>query len=603
MDNRPSSEFEPFPREALEESIPARFERMVERFPGNLAVRSQTCALTYAELNALSNRVAQTIYHAGAPSNMPIVLVCDHDWFAIAAILGILKTGNFYSALDLNGSRSQAKAIFRELEPPLVVTDRSQSATAKQLAGSKCRVLQLESLLEIPDEKLNLEVSPDALAYAFFTSGTTGHPKGVIDSHRNVLHNILRYTNSLHISAKDRLTLLQLHSFSGSVSSLFCALLNGAAVFPFDPHHQGVGALANWIAENRITMFHSVPSIFRLIAAHGCRFDAVRVIRLEGDQASTGDVALFQKHFSPSCVLVNGLGATECGLVRQYFLRTSSPSPTGTVPIGYAVEDTEVLLLDENDQPSGPGEIGQIAIKSRYLALGYWKQPALTAAAFRAIADEPGMRMYLTGDLGRFIDGQCLEYLGRKDFQTKLHGRRINLAEIEAELLKIAGIREAIVVIRPDTTGESRLTAYYTHSHELSLSPAGIREALRPRLPEHAMPFQLIPLDALPLNSNGKIDREALPAPRRRRPTLTTPYKPPTGETQILLTTIWRQILDLEEVGIDDSFLDLGGDSLQAMRMLARCLNAFGVDIPIAHFFDQPTIAGLSKIMIDRTES
>ena len=597
LNNRPSNEYEPFPREALDQSIGARFEAIAGRFPNKLAVRTKTRSWTYSQLKAHADDIAGVIRDHEISCPAPVLLSFKHEAPALAGVLGVLKAGHFYCALDPALPLEQNKAIVQALGPRVLLCDHTNLGLSKQLAGEVISVVNTDELpLKAGPRPSPTQVSSAALAYVFFTSGTTGRPKGVMDSHRNVLHNILRYTNTLHINSHDRLTLLQTLSFSGSVSSLFCALLNGATVYPFDLRQERPAALADWLAEQQITIYHSVPSIFRLIAAEGPRFPELRIVRLEGDHASPADAALFQKNFYPSCRLVNGLGATECGIVRQYFLTTDSPAPTRSLPIGYPVEDMEVVLQDDEGHMTSPGEVGEIAIKSRYLAVGYWQQPALTIEAFEPVPDDPEARVYRTGDLGRMDEQGCLDYLGRKDFHHKVRGQRLNLADIEAEFLRMDGVREAVAVVRPDRHGENRIIVYYTAVDVPPLTLDEVMARLGSRLGNYALPSALVKLDRLPLNANGKVDRRALPDPRRERPLATTIVSP-VNEIELRLVAIWQDVLDLDQISADDSFLELGGDSLQAMRMLNAVRLSFGRDISIAEFFLSPCVSKLAKIL------
>ncbi len=560
-------------------------------------MRTRKHSWSYAELNARAEKLAAAINGHEISRPAPISLLFDHDAPAIAAVLGVLKAGHFYCALDPAAPLEQNKAILQSLTPSALVCDRVNLDASEKLAEGTIPILNTDDAPAKSDRAVApIQVSPAALAYVFFTSGTTGKPKGVMDSHRNVLHNILRYTNNLHIASDDGLTLLQTLSFSGSVSSLFCALLNGATVYPFDLRREGPVALADWLAEQAITIYHSVPSIFRLIAGEGRRFAKLRVVRLEGDQASPTDAALFQRNFHPSSLLVNGLGANECGIVRQFFLTTDSPLPTRSLPIGYPVEDMEVFLLDDDGRITPPGEIGEIAVKSRYLAVGYWQQPDLTSETFRSSLDDPAARIYRTGDLGRLHENACLDYLGRKDFQDKVRGRRVNLADIESEFSRLDGIREAVAVIKPDRDGENQIAIFYT---ALDNEPVNLDEArshLRNRLDNYSMPSALVKLDRLPLNANGKVDRRALPHPHKQR-LLTAPAVPPKTQSEIMLVAIWKDLLGLDQIGVDDSFLELGGDSLQLMRMINRVRHTFGREILIADFFLSPTVSALARIL------
>jgi amino acid adenylation domain-containing protein len=588
--------FEAFPRTALSQSIPARFETIVQRFPQKLAVHTSGGGLTYLELNGRANQVSQAIQNLTGSTAEPIALAVEHDADAVAAILGILKSGNFYTVLDRTLAREKLANVLAELAPRLIIADRNNWSLAQELAGERLRLLNIDGLaLTDSRARTDCEISSGATAYAFCTSGTTGKPKIIMDSHRNVLHNILRYTNTLRIHSEDRLTLLQDLSFSGSVSSLFSALLNGATAFPYDLRRQGTTLLADWLEQNRITIYHSVPSIFRLIATEGKKFHDLRIIRLEGDQTSVSDVESFQKNFFPSCVLVNGLGATECGLIRQFFVSTTTPITTPSVPIGYAVEDMDVMVVDDGARPLPAGEIGEIAVKSRFLATGYWKQETLTAQKFLPVPNEPEARVYRTGDLGRFLPDNCLEYLGRKHFEARIRGQTINLTEIESELLQVAGVREAVVLTRTDASGENQLVAYFTAKEGCTLSSIDLRQALSGRLAKNCSPACFICLQALPLNANGKIDRRKLTESAQSLRSTGIDATPARDSVEANLIAIWKDVLELDEVGVHDSFLDLGGDSLQMMRMLNRLRQHFGRVVPFDEFFRRPTIASLSE--------
>ena len=601
--DRLSNIYVPFPREALNQSIGARFDEIAWSFPDKLAVRTKKHSWSYAELNSRADNITHQISEYEVSRPAPISLLFDHDAPGIAALLGVLKAGHFYCALDPSTPLEQNKTILSALSPRMLVCDGAHLDTSEILAAGTIPILNTDDAALKPGRNsLQIQISPDALAYVFFTSGTTGKPKGVMDSHRNVLHNILRYTDNLRITSDDRMTLLQTLSFSGSVSSLFCALLNGATAYPFDVRREGPAALADWIADQELTIYHSVPSIFRLIAGEGRRFAKLRIIRLEGDQASLSDAALFQKSFQASCRLVNGLGATECGIVRQFFLATNSPLPSPSLPIGHEVQDMKVSVLDEEDRPVPHGDTGEIAVGSRYLAVGYWQQPDLTAEAFKASPDDPETRTYRTGDLGRLDESGCLEYLGRKDFQEKVRGQWVSLPRIENEFLLINGVCEAVAAVGLDQEGEKQIAVYYT---ELDGRPVNLAEAwlrLQDRLDGSPLPSALIKLDRLPLNANGKVDRRALPSPHKTR-LLSTPPAPPRNQIEVALVALWKDILCIDQIGVDDSFLALGGDSLQLMRMFNRVRQVFGHDVPITEFFVAPTVSDLAKILerLDKT--
>jgi acyl-coenzyme A synthetase/AMP-(fatty) acid ligase/thioesterase domain-containing protein len=480
----------------------------------------------------------------------------------------------------------------------LILVDERNLALARALSSGGRTVLNIERLEQsVPNQNPLVAITPDTPAYIFYTSGSTGKPKGVGDNHRNVLHNIMRYTNALRICVDDRLTLLQSASFSGSVSSLFCSLLNGATVYPYDMFGEGIGsALADWLNREGITIYHSVPVIFRSFLVDDSRFPSVRVIRLEGDVASKVDVALFKKHFGPRCILVNGLGATETGICRQYFIGKDTEVPGSIVPIGYATQDMDALLLNEDRNEVNPGEIGEIAIKSEYLAVGYWRNPELAREKFLHDPGEPDKRIYLTGDMGRMRDDGCLEYLGRKDFGTKIRGHRVEPAEVESALLDLDGVREAVVMTREDRSGEARLVAYVVPSSGLAPLPGVWRRTLVQKLPDFMVPTSYVVMEKLPLNSNNKVDRRLLPAPAEVRTVHSA--LPPRNETERQLVALWEDLLSVRPIGVNENFFDLGGDSLLAVRMLVHTEAMFRkTSLQPSLVFEAPTIEELAAFL------
>ena len=601
-DGRPTNPFEPFPRAALEGSLTARFTRQVTRDPHRLAVKMGAVALSYGALDRSANRVAHAICDRIGGGNEPVVLLLPQSLDQVVAVLGALKAGKIYVPLDPAHPPARLGEAVADAGARLVVTSTRFAGLARAVAPSAAAV-EVDALRDgadgLPAEAPAVAIGPDAGAYIFYTSGSTGRPKGVLDTHRNVLHNVMRYTNTLHLTSDDRLTLLQGPSFSGAVSSLFGALLNGATSLLFDVPRDGAERLAGWLAEEAVTVYHSVPALFRAIAPRGGSLPALRLIRLEGDRATPRDLALFREHFAPDCVLVNGLGATECGLVRQFFFTTASPMPDGVVPIGAAVEDMDVVVLDAAGHPAGTGEPGEIGVRSAYLAAGYWNQSELTAARFVVEPDRPGTRLYRTGDLGRLRADGLLELLGRRDGMAKVRGHHVEVAEVEAALLALPGVAEAAALVREDTPGEARLVAYLGASDHDGLTPSALRRALAERLPDFMLPSAFVFLDRLPLDGNRKVDRRALPAPgpSHATRTLAAPRTPRESE----LARIWAAVLDVETVGIDDDFFDLGGNSVLAALVLARAHDTWGVEIDLATFAASPTVAALARALESAT--
>jgi amino acid adenylation domain-containing protein len=585
-----------FDRDAIEQSIGHRFEEQAAARPAALAVKMGETAWSYATLDQAANRVARALVTASGPAAQPVALIIGQSPALVAAIVGVLKAGKFYVPLETTYAATHVAAIVNEAQPSLILADRAGAPLAMAVMPGAA-VLRIDEILETngPAGSLDVQVGPDAYAYVYYTSGTTGRPKGVVDTHRNVLHNVMRYTNSLGIDREDRLTLLPSPGFSGAVSSLFGGLLNGAAVFPYDLRRQEVAGLGAWLVRERLTIYHSVPALFRHAAAGVDAFPDLRLIRLEGDQMSRRDWRLFRERCAEHAVLVNGLGATECGLVRQFFIDRSMAPGEGVVPIGYPVEDMEIRVVDDDGETTAPGQVGEIAVRSRHLAVGYWHRPDLTERAFAAEATDPGLRTYLTGELGRMSADGCLYHLGRRDARLKIRGQWVDLVEVEAALLSAEGVREAAARVHDGGSDDPRLVAYVVPDDGPPPSATALRRSLAGRLPAAAVPVAFVMLDRLPLTSNGKLDRAALPPAPPVRPRLDSPFVAPRTALERAITAIWSEVLGLDEVGVHDPFFDLGGDSLRLCQVQTRLRDQLGLGISIVELFEITTIDALIR--------
>ena len=589
--------FVEFPKKAIEQSITQRFEQQVRQRPDNCAVKFRDRLVTYDELNQTSNRLARTLPGLNEGQPMPVALLIEQGITLIVSILAVLKAGLSYAPLDRRQPKALLKKTLEDLQPCAIFADGRSLDIAKELAHGSCPVMNAETVeSNLSGDNLDLPVSPDAAAYVFYTSGSTGEPKGVIDRHRNVLHNVMRYTNSLGFSPEDRMSLVQHSSFSGTVSTLFGALLNGAAVFPFDLDQDGLAAIATWAQRERITIFHSVPSIFRQLATAWEPYPELRLIRLEGDKATTRDIETFQKTFAEGCLLVNGLGATECGLVRQYFIDKCIKLTGKVVPVGSPVEDMTVRVVDESGNDVPAGNIGEIVVRSPYLALGYWRKPELTAAKFEQ--DGSGACTYRTGDLGAMSQDGCLEHLGRKDFQTKISGNNVDMADVEHVILEAESVAEALVQTYTDRAGEQHLVAYLVPQTGAEPMVSDVREYLETQLPTHMIPTAYVFLEQLPLTRDGKVDRRGLPVPTGR-PFLRTQYVAPETPMEWFLAGLWAEVLEseLKHIGVLDSFFDLGGESIRATQVVARLARCLGVAINVSVLFEHRTIRSLIRYL------
>ena len=593
----PRASFVRFERQEIEQSIPARFERQVDAHPEHVAMVWEEATWTYEALDRAANRIAHSLPNPSGPGDRPVVLLIEQGAALVAAILAVLKTGRLYVPLETKHQPGYVAGVVKESGAGLILTDAAGALLVAE-STSAADTIRIDRILAGGgvDTRPDIAVAPDAPAYIYYTSGSTGRPKGVIDTHRNVLHNVMRYTNSLSIDRNDRLTLLQSPSFSGAVSSLFGALLNGAAVCPFDVRRMGATELGAWLVRQRITIYHSVPALFRYAATGAPAFPDIRLVRLEGDQMSRRDWVVFHRRFPAGCVLVNGLGATECGLVRQFYIDSATPPAEGMVPVGYPVEDMDVEVVDESGRSVEVGQVGTIAVRSRYLAIGYRGRPDLTARAFAEDLGDPGMRTYRTGDLGRFHPDKCLELLGRSDTRRKIRGHWVDLAEVEAALLGAPGVREAAARVSKDPLGNARLVAYIVPEEPEPPSETVLRDHLSLRLNPVALPSAFVVLVRLPLTEHGKLDREALPASVRPIPARGTEMP---GPDLAYLRECVATVLDVpaSAVADDQPVIALAVDSLGALKMAHQIHTDLGLSISVATIIDAPSLRALAAII------
>jgi amino acid adenylation domain-containing protein len=599
----PVNPFIEFSRNDIEQSLGDRFEQIVNRDPLRIAVKLEDRAWTYATLNRMANRIARAVCLTGGSTSEPIAVYGGNDVETLAAILGVLKAGKIYVPLDRSFSKPWVQFILKDTQTRTIITTQKDLGVVESCLNPSHVLIDFDTLGRSNEEHFHVRVSPDALSQILYTSGTTGQPKGVMDDHRNMLHNIMRLTNALHISPQDRLTLVRLPSSGGGLCNVLLALLNGSTLYPVDLKQLGLGTIAAWLRQEKITIFYVGAVVFR----HFCqqlsdaeRFPEVRLIRVGSGQMFDKDVELFKRHF-PGSLLLHNLSCTEANTYRVLFLNKDSKVPEGALPVGYALEDMEVLILDNSGRSVAVGEVGEIALCSPYLFRGYWNNSELTNAAFVGVLDADGRKTFRTGDLGRLQPDGCLEYWGRKDFRLKVRGHRIQAEEVELALLRVPGIGQAVVLAQKDDYGDDRLVAYLTPTGPEIPTIGQIRKSLEIWLADYMVPSKFIILDALPQASNGRVKRQELPTPGAERPILANQFNTPTNTLEMLLVRIWRDALRLTNVGVHDNFFDLGGDSIMAMKIIAQIGRIFPWNITLAEFYEACTVALSGKLLIQKS--
>ena len=588
-------------KEGIEQSITDRFEDQARRYSRRLAIKTKSQSLTYEELNAASNRVAHSILARLGDTDRPVALLLKQGASMIIASLGVLKAGKAYAPVDFSLPHGKAAQILEDLQASLILTDSDHISLAHQLFHNPAKVLNVEDLEATRShENPGLSVSPDQIAYVNYTSGSTGEPKGVVWNHRAELFGIIVKTNELRISPDDRVTLVRSNNV-GATRDMLLALLNGAALLVFDPHEEGLAHLSRWLQEEDITVYTCVTTIFRHSVQNLNRnetFPKIRLIHVGGEPISKTDVELYRNHFSDECIFVNRYSISETQAVSYYFIDKQSEIKDERVPVGYPLEGNEILVLDEDRNKLGVNQIGEIAVKSPYLALGYWCQGELTRAKFLSDPDGGNARTYLTGDLGYMLPDGCLVHVGRKDSQRKVRGHRVEVSDIELALNNMSAIAQAAVVPSNDSRHGERLVAYVVPRQSKELKINHVRASLREKLPSHMLPSAFVVLDSLPLTTSGKVDRMALPSPKATRHQVSDTFTAATTAIEKVLTKLWAEIIEIDEVGIHDDFSELGGDSLLAAQIVSEVNQIFSLKQPLKTLFEIPTVAKLVKFVL-----
>ncbi len=591
----PPPAFVPFERADIQSTIHQRFEKQVEAYPGHIAVKTRRHEWTYKGLDDEAARVAARIYALAGDSETRVGLLFESDAPLLAGILGALKAGQTYVPLDPSNPRDRLAYMLKHSEAAVLLTDEANVALARQLAGDSVEVLCLDTT---DAAKARFErgrtTSPDSIAYILYTSGSTGVPKGVVQSHRNVLHFMRVYTNNLGLHSGDRLSLLSSYGFDGAVMDIFGALMNGATLVPARLMDDGLEGALKRITDERVTVFHSTPTVFRqLFGGRGPNgaLEHIRMVVLGGEEALTSDLELFKLRFSPDAMFVNGLGPSESTVTLQHFMRHNTVNTRTSLPAGLPVEDTEVVLLDAS---GGPTDVyGEIAIQSPHVALGYWRDDEKTAAAFRTQPDEAGRRVYRTGDIGRRLPDGTLEFVGRKDSQVKIRGFRIELGEVESVLGRHPDVKECAVLARSDRGGPARLVAYVQPTASEQDLASKLRAFLKEKLPDYMVPAAFVVQPSLPLTANGKLDRAALPDVEAQ-PEASVEFVAPRTSVERTIADLWMELLGTRRIGALDDFFSLGAHSLLAMRLISRIRDSFKIELALRVLFESPTLAGMA---------
>jgi amino acid adenylation domain-containing protein len=589
------------------------FEEQAARTPEATAVEAEDGALTYAELNARANRLAQHLRMLGVGPDVLVGVMLERSAEMLVGLLAVLKAGGAYVPLDPDYPRERLAFMAADAACPVLLTQQrlrtrfdDDAGRLSRLEGNFTRVFCLDTewdaVASLSDENLTGGAQSASLAYVIYTSGSTGRPKGVMVSHAAIRNRLLWMQHEYPLTPSDRVLQKTAFSFDASVWELFVPLLAGARVIMARPGGQQDAAyLCEVIQTHGVTTLQLVPTMLAVVLEEDA-FGECRSLRRVWCGGEVVTPELVRRFFAasphPDVELHNLYGPTETAIDASHWL-CERADEGGRVPIGRPLANLQAYVLDARMRPVPIGVAGELYVGGVQLARGYWRRPELTAERFvpNPYGGEVGGRLYRTGDLARWTSAGVLEYLGRADAQVKLRGYRIELGEVESRLDTHAEVREAVVCLREDRPGDQRLVAYVVAERGAAPAAEELRRFAGEKLPAFMVPSNFVFLEALPLAPNGKLDRRALPPPAADGAGDAQTYVAPRDEVERALVKLWEEILDVRPVGVADDFFLLGGHSVLALRVVGQINKLFGKEVPLATMIQAGTIENLARML------
>ena len=600
-----------FPRTAIDQSIIQRFEHIAATLPQSLALITPDLSLTYDALLQRVHSLAAILPEPVPGASFSLChLLFSHNPFMVEGLLSALRAGYAYVPLDPTYPIARLVTMLKDSSARVILTELAHLELAQSLCETvPATIVVLDDPLRIaPSSRSHTWplVHPEAPAYLLYTSGSTGIPKGVLQSNRNTLHFSQVYSHRLCITPTDRLSLFSTYCFDAAVMDIFAALLNGAALLPFDIRASHGLGISTFLHENAITVYHSVPTVFRRLVRELETeeiLDSVRLVVLGGEPVLPADILACRKHFPNRCRLINGLGPTESTVTLQYLVdaHTDVSDIVGYVPVGFPVEETEVFVIDDNDQVVGDGEIGQLVYKSAYLANGYLNDPEKTSRSFTPDPRTDRDRVYRSGDHGRRRADGCIEFVGRADTQIKINGIRVELGEIESIIRTVPGVSDCTVVLAHRESGTAHALAAFLTPDNSDLTDTDVVNALFEQIPAHSIPSLFIHMATLPKTPSGKVDRlilEEIAASKLAARSDVGSEDIVSCGVQGQLLTIWKELLRRPSIGINDDFFTIGGDSLDVVQLATAIQARLGAILSVSDIYRSRTIFCLSELIL-----
>lgn len=591
--------------------ISAFIEARARQMPDALAVHCGASTLTYGDLEYWANQLAHYLQTLGVGPGSRVGLFMERSVEMIAGVLGILKAGATYLPLDPAYPQKRTDFILRDAQVVAVVT---QKRLIEQLAVHSVQAICIDDVSVVaqqPNEPFHCPAVSSDAAYIIYTSGSTGQPKGVLVSYGAITNHCRDMVEYYHLTPKDRVLQFASLDFDASLEQILPTLMAGARLILRDETIWTPVEFFRKVREYALTVIDIPPGYWHQLAASWTPdfgeegLAQLRLVIVGGDVMRPQTLPLWQRTPMGKARLLNAYGPTEATITAITYEVPPKYKPLCGIPIGRPLLNRRAYILDSYQQPVPVGIPGELYLGGAGVAIGYLNRPELTAECFVPNSFAEGERLYKTGDLVRYLHNGTIEFLGRADRQVKIRGFRIELDEIESALCQHPRVREAAVVAWEDTPGDMQLVGYVVLKGNGIAEFDALISFLKTQLPLHMVPTIFVKLDALPMSAGGvKVDHQALPAPTYQRAELKATYTPPTTLVEKKLVDIWSQVLGVHQIGIQDDFFALGGDSLQAGQVASRLWQAFKIELPLRELFDRPTLADLAaQIEVQRSRT
>ncbi|MGO1121233.1 non-ribosomal peptide synthetase [Rhodovibrionaceae bacterium A322] len=600
----------PFTREEIDGTLASRFERIAAAQPDALAIADGAVSWSYGELLAESGHYRDGF--AKLEADKAVALVFSHGAQAIIAVMGAVRAGVPVIPID---PQAPPEALEESLlNCQLVVTEsdladwcRNNIRTLPLCIGAE-GLSAVDGLGQGQEQRQGPVAEPGSACMIYLTSGTTGRAKGAIRTQRALCRNIWLLPTFHGYGPEDRQAHLLSFAHCGSVPVIFGSLVTGGSLDIFHLRDTSTAAFADALCQRQITLLHVTPSLLRelidILASKEQDWQP-RAIFVAGEKLYPEDLEKMREKLGWECPVVNRLGSSEAGIISEWQIDPEVLEPGCTVPVGYGLEERDLMIVDEEGEPLPAGEIGEIIVTGDYLATGYWQQPDLTAERFSSVPlpQSPGRQRLATGDLGCLREDGLLEFWGRMDSMVKIRGYRIELAMVETGLRSLEGVTEATVVVRKGSRDEDFLVGYVQPTRDSLVTEHQLRADLFRHLPETMIPRRLVLVERFQHTAGGKIDHRALPELTRSRPGGLPDYQPPKGDMECKLAAIWADVLEIDEISRRDDFFELGGDSLALLQVAMDVQNQLNCQFFETDLLQATDLAGMAGLVSGFLES